>query len=143
MSSNLFEGLWQGYGNSNSTAPHAKNQPWFLYRNFRGPVAPIYPEPRRQPQVYNRWTNDAFTKNFLRFCNRWLFSSKKMRTFMCVLTAFSLEKLWNSLLYGIVRFNNMEGTMEYAYRKENEWKVFQAEEKARRKAAGLDDDEDE
>lgn len=62
---------------------------------------------------------------------------------MCVLTAFSLEKLWNNLLYSIVRFNNMEGTMEYAYRKEKEWKVFQEEEKARRKAAGLDEDEDE
>lgn len=143
MSNPLFDGLWQGYGDSNKTAPHAKNQPWFLYRNFKGPVAPLYQEPKRQPQVYNRWTNDVLTKNALRFCNRWLFGSKKMRAFMCVLTAYSIEKFWNWTLFSLVRYNNLEGTMEYAYRKEKEWKVHKAEEKAKRKALGLDDDDEE
>ena len=143
MSKDLFEGLWQGYADNTRNAPPAKNQPWFLYRNFKGPVAPIYPEPKRQPQVYQRWTNDALTKNFLRQCNKWLFFSKKMRAFMCVLTAYSIEKFWNSVLYSIVRYNNLEGTMEHAYRKEREWKVFQEEEKARRKALGLDEDDEE
>ena len=62
---------------------------------------------------------------------------------MCVLTAYSIEKFWNSVLYSIVRYNNLEGTMEHAYRKEREWKVFQEEEKARRKALGLDEDDEE
>lgn len=62
---------------------------------------------------------------------------------MCVLTAYSIEKFWNWFLFSLVRFNNLENTMEYAYRKEKEWKVHKAEEKARRKALGLDDDEDE
>ena len=143
MSKENFEGLWQGYSDGNRNAPHAKNQPWYLYRNFRGPVAPYYPEPKRQPQVYNRWTNDVLTKNFLRFCNRWVFPNKKMRAFMCVLTAYSIEKFWDGVLFSIVRYNNMDGTMEHAYRKEREWKAFQVEEKARRKALGLDEDEDE
>ena len=143
MSKELFEGLWQGYGESNRTAPHAKNQPWFLYRNFKGPVAPLYQEPKKLPQVYNRWTNDYLTKNFLRLCNRWLFCNKKMRAFVCVVTAFSLEKFWNGVLYSIVRYNNMDGTMEIAYRKERDWKIFQEEEKARRKALGLDDEDEE
>ena len=62
---------------------------------------------------------------------------------MCVLTAYSIEKFWDNVLFSIVRYNNMDGTMEHAYRKEREWKAFQVEEKARRKALGLDEDEDE
>ena len=142
MSKESYKGLWQGYSNPES-APHPKNQPWFRYQNFKGPVTPIYQEPKSHPQVYNRWTNDAYTKNFLRFCNSWLFSSKKTRAFITILTAFSIEKFWESVLYSIVRYNNLEGTMRHAHFKEEEWKRLQSEEKARRKELGLDDEDEE
>ena len=62
---------------------------------------------------------------------------------MCVLTAFTMEKVFNNMLFAISRYNNLENTMEYAYRKEKEWKIKQEEEKARRKALGLHDDDEE
>lgn len=138
------KGLWENYPDGNRYAPHAKNQPWFIYRNPRGPVQGVIPVPQRQPQVYNRWIADPFSKAFYRWCNRWLFCNKKTRTFLCVLTAVLTEKFWNYTLYSIVQYNNQECTMEYAYRKEREWKEFQEAEKERRRALGLpDEDEDD
>lgn len=146
MSADQFQGLWQGYSD-NQSAPRAKNQPWYLYRNFRGPVSTVIPKPERKPQVYNRWTADPYTKAFFRGCNKWLFCNKKMRIFLMILTSFLTEKFWNKTLYGLVRYNNMECSMEYAYKKEREWAEQLEAERARRRALGLpedpDDEEDE
>jgi hypothetical protein len=98
----------------------------------------------RQPQVYNRWTSDPFSKQFYRFCNRWLFCNKKTRTFLCIFAAFVTEKFWNSTLYGITRYNNYECTLEYAVQKEREWREFKEAERERRRALGLpEEDEDD
>ena len=144
MASENYKGLWQGYGDQHRGAAYAKNQPWYFYRNFRGPVATVIPEPARRPQVYDRWVSDPYTKAFLRWCNRWLFCNKKMRAFLCVASAFAMEKGLNSFLNGVVRYNNMECTMEFAYRKEREWAEHLEAEKARRRALGLpEEDEDD
>ena len=143
MASDLFKGLWEGYADKNRMAPYAKNQPWYYYRNFRGPTTTIIPEPVKRPQVYNRWVSDPYTKAFLRWCNRWLFCNKKIRAFVCVSTAFLLEKELNYFLYGLVRYNNMECTMEFAFRKEKEWRDAIEAEKARRRALGLPEEDEE
>lgn len=139
-----LKGLWQGYSAEElKNAPHAKNQPWFIYRNFKGPVPTVIPEPRRLPQVYDRWTADPYTKSFLRWCNRWLFCNRKMRAFVCVVTAMALEKFWTKSLHALVRYNNQECTMEYAIRKEREWAEYLAAEKERRRALGLPEEDEE
>ena len=138
-----FKGLWQGYTDGNVGVASSKNNPNFLYRNFRGPVPFVVPEPRRLPQVHDRWTADPFSKAFYRACNRWLFCNSKMRAFVLVSLAFATEKFWNWTLGSIVRYNNMECTMEFAYKKEREWREFQEAEYERKKALGLLDDDDE
>ena len=66
-----------------------------------------------------------------------------MRAFVLVSLAFATEKFWNWTLGSIVRYNNMECTMEFAYKKEREWREFQEAEYERKKALGLLDDDDE
>lgn len=138
-----LKGLWTGYADGNATAPHAKNYPWYIYRNYKGPVQMVIPEPKRSPQVYNRWTADPKTKAILRWCNKWLFFSRKSRAFLCVLTAFTVDKFWTNALEGIVSYNNLECTMEYAINKEKEWADAIEAEKARRRALGLPEEDEE
>jgi hypothetical protein len=60
-----------------------------------------------------------------------------------VLTAFTVEKFWTGFLAGIVRYNNLECTMEYAIHKEKEWAAGIEAEKARRRALGLPEEDEE
>jgi hypothetical protein len=119
-----YKGFWKGYPDNNVGAPHAKNNPAFIYRNPLGPVPFVVPEPRRMPQVYDKWTADPYSKSFYRFCNRYLFNNSKIRGFMMIATAVAMEKIFNKSLGLLVRYNNMECTMEFAYRKEKEWRDF-------------------
>lgn len=143
MSADQYKDLWKGYADGNKGAPHAKNHPWYLYRNFRGPVPTVITEPKRQPQVYNRWTSDARTKSALRWCNRWLFCNRKMRLFVTLVAAITIEKTDKWILYSITRYNNMECTMEFAYKKEREFREAVEAEKARRRALGLPEEDEE
>mmetsp|Transcript_14074 Transcript_14074/g.14133 ORF Transcript_14074/g.14133 Transcript_14074/m.14133 type:complete len:152 (+) Transcript_14074:18-473(+) len=143
MAAEQYKDYWKGYTDGHKGAAHAKNQPWYLYRNFRGPVQTVVPEPKRQPQVYNRWTNDARTKAALRWAGKWLFATRKQRLFMVILAAFTVEKFDTWLLHSITRYNNLECTMEYAYKKEREWKEHLEAERARRRALGLPEDGEE
>jgi len=125
-----LNGYWQGYTDGHVGVPHAKNNPKFLYRNAQGPVPTVIPTPRRLPPVYNRWFADPWTKAALRWCNRWLYCNRKMRALTTVVAAITVEKFWNEVLFSIVRYNNMECTMEFAYRKEREWKEHLAAQEA-------------
>ena len=138
-----LKGLWENYPDGNRFAPRAKNSPWYIYRNPRGPVHSVIPTPQRQPQVYNRWTADPYSKAFYRWCNRWLFCNKKTRLFLAISVAILTEKFWQKTLESIVTYNNYECTLEFALRKEREWTEFLDAERERRRALGLPEDDDD
>jgi len=138
-----LKGLWTGYADGNAHAPHAKNYPWYIYRNYKGPVQHVVPEPKRLPPVWNRWTADPGTKALLRWMNKYLFFSRKSRAFLCIVTAITVEKFWTKTIAAIVQYNNLECTMEYAINKEKEWADAIEAEKARRRALGLPEEDEE